>query len=65
LQNQHTPEPVEPLWVRPKRGAKMAGMGVTKFYELMNRGTIENTKLDGMRLAKVASIKSLGPAPSE
>jgi len=60
-----TSDEVEPIWVRPRPGAKIAGIGLTKFYELMNRGIIENAKVDGMRLAKVASIKSLGTAPTE
>ena len=55
-----TTENVEPIWVRPKPGAKMAGIGLTKFYDLMNRGIIDSRKVDGMRLASVASIKALG-----
>jgi len=53
---------VEPIFVRPKRGAKMADMGLTKFYDLMNRGVIKSRKVHGMRLAEVASIKALGAA---
>ena len=56
---EDTAKQIEPIWVRPKPGSKMAGMGLTKFYELMNRGVIESKKIDGMRLAKVASIKAL------
>ena len=41
MQNQ-TAEQVEPIWVRPKPGAKLAGIGLTKFYDLMNRGIIES-----------------------
>jgi hypothetical protein len=55
-------ETVTPVWVRPKRGAKMAGIGLTKFYDLMSRGVVENIKVDGIRLAKVASIEALGTA---
>jgi len=40
----------------------MAGIGLTKFYELMNSGKIKNVKIDGMRLAAVASIKTIGTA---
>ena len=54
------PDEVEPIWVRPRRGAKMADIGLTKFYELMNSGAIKNCKVGGMRLVSVASIKALG-----
>ena len=57
---QHKNEEIEPIFVRPKRGAKMAGIGLTKFYELMNSGIIKSRKVGGMRLAEVASIKALG-----
>lgn len=61
---EETTEKLEPIWVRPKPGSKMAGIGLTKFYDLMNRGIIESAKVDGMRLAKVASIKALGSKKS-
>ena len=57
---QHKNDGVEPIFVRPKRGAKMADIGLTKFYDLMNSGIIKSRKVGGMRLAEVASIKALG-----
>ena len=59
---QHKHDEVELIFVRPKRGAKMADIGLTKFYELMNSGIIKSRKVGGMRLAEVASIKTLGAA---
>ena len=59
---QQIDERVELLWVRPKQGARMLGCGLTKFYEPMASGKIENIRVDGMRLAKVASIKAPGSA---
>jgi hypothetical protein len=53
-------ERVESVWVRPKRGARMADCGLTKFYELLNSGKIESKKIDGMRLCSVRSIETLG-----
>ena len=50
----------EPVWVRPRRGAQMAGIGLTKFYEWLNAKKIESVKIDGIRLVRVASIKSIG-----
>ncbi len=35
------------------------GLGRTKFYELVNRGVVEITKIDGRTLAIVASLKRL------
>ena len=58
-------EAVEPIFVRPRRGAKMADIGLTKFYELMNSGVIKSRKVHGMRLAEVASIKALGTSGAE
>ena len=40
----------EPVWVRPRRGAQMAGIGLTKFYEWLNAKKIESVKIDGIRL---------------
>jgi hypothetical protein len=62
---EQTREQFEPIWVRPRPGARMAGCGLTKFYELMNSGKIKSVKVDGMRLAEVASIKALGTAATE
>lgn len=59
---RYTIRPDEKIWVRPQEGAAMAGIGLTKFYELMNSGKIKNVKIDGMRLAAVASIKTIGTA---
>ena len=63
--DQETQTPAEPIWVRPRIAARMAGCGLTKFYELMNTGKVENVKIDGMRLARVASIKALGANAAE
>lgn len=49
-----------PIWVRPREGARLAGCGIVKFYELLNSGLVESTKVDGMRLCRVASIERLG-----
>ena len=38
----------------------MAGIGLTKFYEWLNAKKIESVKIDGIRLVRVASIKSIG-----
>ena len=62
---EQTREQFEPIWVRPRPGARMAGCGLTKFYELMNSGKIKSVKVDGMRLAEVASIKALGTTATE
>jgi hypothetical protein len=48
------------IWVRPREGARLAGVGIVKFYELLNAGIIESIKLGGMRLVRVSSIENLG-----
>lgn len=52
-------EPFKPIWARPRRASKMLDVGLTKTYELINNGTLETVKLDGMRLVSVASIERL------
>jgi hypothetical protein len=51
-----------PVWVRPKRASEIAGIGLTKIYELINDGRLVTKKVDGMRLVSVASIQNLGEA---
>jgi len=45
---------------RPKRAAQIGGFGLTRCYELINDGQLKTTKVGGMRLVSVASIKALG-----
>ena len=33
-------EPIEPIWVRPRRAAHIGGFGLTRCYELINDGLI-------------------------
>lgn len=49
-----------PIWVRPKQACEIAGIGLTKTYQLINDGRLVTKKVDGMRLVSVASIKALG-----
>ena len=53
-----------PIWVRPREGARLAGCGVVKFYELLNAGLVESVKVDGMRLCRVSSIERLNERSS-
>jgi hypothetical protein len=50
----------KPVWVRPREGARLAGCGIVKFYELLNSGLVESVKVDGMRLCRRSSIERLG-----
>jgi hypothetical protein len=52
-----------PIWCRPKEGARLAGCGIVKFYELLHSGLVESRKVDGMRLCRVSSIEKLGEKP--
>jgi hypothetical protein len=57
---EQTKEQFEPIWVRPKRAAKIGGFGLTRCYELINSGRLKTVKEGGMRLVSVESIKALG-----
>jgi hypothetical protein len=48
----------EPLWVRPKVAAVMLDCGVTRVYELMERGELEHCLDGAARKILTASIKS-------
>jgi hypothetical protein len=64
VQEQIT-EQIEPIWVRPKRAARIGGFGLTRCYELINDGQLTTRKVGGMRLVSVASIKALGATAGE
>jgi hypothetical protein len=51
---------IEQIWVRAARVPKMADIGLTKTYELINSGRLVSRKEGGMRLVSIASIKALG-----
>jgi hypothetical protein len=46
--------------VRPREAARLAGIGLTKTFELIAAGQLESRKVDGMRLVRVSSIAALG-----
>jgi hypothetical protein len=49
---------LEPFAVRPRDGARLAGCGLTRFYQLLNAGAFE-TFLDGTcRFVTTASIRA-------
>jgi len=48
---------LEPFAVRPKDGARLAGVGLTKFYERLNQGVYESFLDGSSRLVTVESIK--------
>jgi hypothetical protein len=48
------------IWVRPRRAAKISGIGLTKLYELIATGKVESRRLGGARLISVASLLALG-----
>jgi len=63
--SDQTPEEVKPLWVRPRRAAKLCDCSLSRLYQLMDDGTLHNAKVGGMRLVSVASIEALGEAPAK
>lgn len=53
-------EEQRPIWVRPRAAARLAGLGLTRTYELINSGQLVSRKIDRVRLVSVASIEALG-----
>ena len=49
-----------PIWVRPAEAARLAGVGVTRLYELLGANALESRKVGRARLVSVASIERLG-----
>lgn len=57
-------QPSNPIWVRPREACRLASVGLTRIYELMNEGALESRKIGRSRLISVASIEQLGQLPS-
>lgn len=49
---------VEPFAVRPKEGARLAGISMATFYQRLNAGHYESFLDGNMRLVTVESIRS-------
>jgi len=49
---------LEPFAVRPREGARLAGVGLTKFYERLNEAAYESFLDGSSRLVTVESIKA-------
>jgi hypothetical protein len=52
--------PPEAIWLRPKQAAQVAGIGLTRLYELLGSGELVSRKIGRIRLVSVASIRALG-----
>jgi hypothetical protein len=50
---------VRPQWVRVSDACKMCGVGLNKFYQLINTGRVRSILLDGKRLIALESIENL------
>jgi excisionase family DNA binding protein len=48
----------ERLAVSPSEGALLAGIGRTKFYQLLNAGVVPSFKIGARRLVRVAEIEA-------
>jgi len=49
--------PSRPLAVAPAEGARLAGVGRTKFYEALGSGAIPSFKFGSRRLIRVSAIE--------
>ena len=36
---------IRPKWIKPKRANAVYGLGITKFYELLNQGLLKQKRL--------------------
>ncbi len=50
--------PSRPLAVAPAEGARLAGVGRTKFYEALSSGAIPSFKFGTRRLIRVSAIEA-------
>ena len=48
----------ERLAVSPSEGALLAGIGRTKFYQMLNAGVVPSFKVGARRLVRVAEIEA-------
>lgn len=55
---------MEPVLCSIADAARTLGIGKTKTYELIERGTLETITIDARRLVKVESIKRLADGQS-
>ncbi len=55
----NTSEISRPIWVRPREAARLSGIGLTRFYDLIRTGEVISVKRGRMRLVSVASIEQL------
>lgn len=55
---------MEPVLCSIADAARTLGIGKTKTYELIERGTLETITIDARRLVKVESIKRLADGPA-
>ena len=54
---------IQPKWVKPKHASAVYGIGLTKLYELLNKGLLETKKIGASRLIGVASLDRLFADP--
>jgi hypothetical protein len=50
-------------WIKPRRTSDEYGIGLTKLYELLNRGLLETKKIGTSRLISVESLDRLFADP--
>ena len=51
-------DPYKPLTVRIREACRMTGIGRSKFYELIQEGSIEVIKVGGMTLVPIAELEA-------
>ncbi len=52
-------QPLKPLTVTVPVALQITGLGRTKFYELLENGTIKSVNVGGRRLVNFASLEQL------
>jgi excisionase family DNA binding protein len=56
------PAGIEPEFVSVQQARVVTGLGRSKIYEMIADGRIETVKVDGRRLVRLRSAKSVGKA---
>ena len=51
------------IWVRPREGARIAGVGLTCFYGWIRAELVRSKRVNGVRLVSVESIRDIAGDP--
>jgi hypothetical protein len=57
------PAGCDQVWIRPREGARIAGVGLSLFYQWVRDGRVASRRVGGVRLIEVESIRRIAGDP--